>query len=154
MHPLWQIKQVVTINGERDLDRNNCFGGRGSVGIYISFDGLVMWVAKNNHKILNMWMYMDDSFGIKGEGNVIWYQQYEMYMLANQAKLLSLLDELGIPHEQHKQLFGWKLTIIGIEVNANSLSFTLPKPALDDLLAELEEFMARPVNKKGASWTL
>ncbi|KAF8219372.1 hypothetical protein L208DRAFT_1551270 [Tricholoma matsutake] len=27
MHPLWQLKQVVTVDGEWDLDRNNCFGG-------------------------------------------------------------------------------------------------------------------------------
>lgn len=41
MHLLWQIKQVITIDGERDLDRNNCFGGHSSAGLYISFDSLV-----------------------------------------------------------------------------------------------------------------
>ena len=46
MHPMWQIKQIVTIDGERDIDRNNCFGGQGSPGIYISFNGLVTWIAK------------------------------------------------------------------------------------------------------------
>jgi len=52
MHPLWQIKQIITINGEHDVDRNNCFGGCGSVGIYISFDGLVTWIAKKVKMIL------------------------------------------------------------------------------------------------------
>lgn len=154
MHPLWQIKQVITIDGERDLDRNNCFGGRGSAGIYISFDGLVTWIARNICEIRDLWTYMDDSFGIDEEGDVIWYSQYEKHMPANQFKLLSLWDELGIPHEPHKQLFRRKLTIIGIEVNANSLTLTLPTQALDDLLTELEEFTAQPVKKKGASWTL
>ena len=51
MHPLWQIGRVITINGEWDLDRNNCFGGHGSTGIYISIDGLVTWIAKNMHLI-------------------------------------------------------------------------------------------------------
>jgi len=58
-------------------------------------------------------------------------------MPVNQVKLLSLWDELGIPHQPHKQLFGMRLTIIGICVNANSLTFTLPKQALDELLQEI-----------------
>ena len=28
MHPLWQIKQVNTIQGHRHVDRRNCFGGK------------------------------------------------------------------------------------------------------------------------------
>jgi hypothetical protein len=154
MHPLWQIKQIITIDGERDVDRNNCFGGRGSAAIYISFDGLVTWIAKKVKLVPDLWTYMDDSFGIDEEGNKMWYQRYEKHMPVNQVKLLSLWDELGIPHEPHKQLFGEKLTIIGIEVNANSLTFTLPKQALDDLLDELQEFTAWSVKKKGTSRTL
>jgi hypothetical protein len=140
MHPLWQIKQVVTIDGEQDLDRNNCFSGWGSAGIYISFNGPVTWIAKNIQTIADLWTYMDDSFGIEEEGNIVWYQQYGKYMPRNQVKLLSLWDELGVPHEVHKQLSRGRLTIIGIEVNADSLTFTLPKQGLDDLLQELEEF--------------
>ena len=29
MHPLWQVKQIVTIDGKQDVDWNNCFGGQG-----------------------------------------------------------------------------------------------------------------------------
>jgi len=39
-------------------------------------------------------------------------------------------------------------------VNANSLTFILPKQALDDLLQELQEFMAWLDRKIGVSWTL
>jgi len=154
MHPLWQIKQIVTIDGERDVDRNNCFGGRGSPGIYISFNGLVTWIARKVELIEDLWTYMDDSFGIDEEGNVVWYHQYEKYMPTNQVKLLSLWDELGIPHQPHKQLFGPTLTIIGIYVNPNSLTFTLPKQALDELLQEIEDFSTWSEHKHGASWSL
>ena len=130
MHPLWQIKQVVTIDGERDLDMKNCFGGHRSASIYISFDGLVTWITKNICFILDLWTYMDDTFGIDEEGNVVWYHQYNKYMPRNQAKLLSLWDKLGIPHKPHQQLSRGRLTIIGIDVNANSLMFTLPTQAL------------------------
>jgi len=125
-----------------------------STGIYISFDGLVTWITKNVRLIPDLWTYMDDSFRIDEYGNTIWYQKYEKHMPESQVKLLSLWDELGIPHELHKQLFRTTLTIIGIEVNANSLTFTLPKQALDDLLQELYEFMSWPERKRGASWTL
>ena len=58
----------------------------------------------------------------------------------NQVKFLSLWDELGIPHQPHKQLFGTGLTIIGIYVNTNNLTFTLPKQAMDELLQVIEDF--------------
>lgn len=77
MHPLWQIKQVVMIDGERDIDCNNCFGGRGSPGIYISFNGLVMWIARNVKAIDNLWTYMDDFFGVNEEDSMVWYHKYD-----------------------------------------------------------------------------
>jgi len=85
---------------------------------------------------------MDDSFRIDEYRNVIWYPHYVKNMPANQVKLLSLWDELGIPHKPHKQVFGDKLTIIGIEVNANSLTLMLPEQRLHDLLEELCKFTA------------
>jgi hypothetical protein len=72
-------------------------------------------------------------------------------MPANQVKLLSLWDDLGIPHEPHKQVFGEKLTVIGIEVNANSLTLTLPSESLNNLLEELQHFTAWSKKKNGAT---
>ena len=97
---------------------------------------------------------MDDSFGIDEEGNLVWYHKYEKHMPMNQVKLLSLWDELGIPHQPHKQLFGVMLTIIRIYVNMNSLTFTLPKQMLDKLLQEIEDFTFWSENKHGVPWTL
>jgi hypothetical protein len=154
MHPLWQIKQIVTIDGECNVDRNNCFGGRGSPGIYISFNSLVLWIAQNVVLIEDLWGYMDDSFGINDEGNLVWYHRYDKHMLASQVKLLSLWDELGIPHEPHKQLFGSKLTIIGIHIDPNSLTLMLPEEAMTDLLKELEDFTSWSNNRRGVQWSL
>jgi len=153
MHPLWQIKQIIVINGEHKVNRNNCFSGCGSTGIYISFNRLVTWIAKRVKAILDLWMYMDNSFGINKEGNLAWYHKYRWRMPLNQVKLLSLWDKLGIPHKTHKQLFGEKLTIISIEVNANSLTLTLPKKSLKDLLEEPDKFTTWLKTKQGTSWT-
>jgi len=154
MHLLWQIKQVVTIDREQDIDQNNCFRGCGSTGIYISFDSLVMWIAKKVRMILDLWTYMDDSFRINDKGNLTWYDKYDREMPTNQVKLLMLWDELSIPHEPCKQLFGERLTITSIEVNANSLTLTLPRHSLDDLLDKLHKFMVWLKNKHGTSWML
>jgi len=97
---------------------------------------------------------MDDSFGIDEEDNLVWYHRYERHMPRNQVKLLSLWDKLGIPHQPHNQIFGLTLTIIGIYVNLNSLTFTLPKQALDELLQEIEDFTIWSEKKHSALWAL
>jgi len=65
-----------------------------------------------------------------------------------------LWDDLRIPHERHKQLFGKTLTIIRIHVDLNSLTFCLPEQALADLLKELEDFTSWSKTKHGALWSL
>ena len=91
---------------------------------------------------------------ISTEGNQMWYHRYERHMPLNQVKLLSLGDKLGIPHQPHKQIFGLTLTIIGIYVNLNGLTFSLSKQALNELLQEIENFAVWSEKKHGASWTL
>jgi hypothetical protein len=70
MHPLWQIKQINTIQGQRHVDRRNCFGGKGSGSLFISVNGLVTWVAINEFDIPDLLCYSDDSFGAEFESNV------------------------------------------------------------------------------------
>jgi len=107
-----------------------------------------MWIAKKVRMILDLWIYMDDLFGIDDEGNLTWYVKYNREMPMNQVKLLMLWDKLVIPHEPHKQLFGERLMIIGIEVNVNSLT------PLNNLLDKLHKFTAWSKTKCGTSWTL
>ena len=59
-------------------------------------------------------------------------------------KLLNLWDELGIPHKEKKQVSGKILTIIGIEVDANLLTLTLPSENKSELVAQLKEFARTP----------
>lgn len=76
MHPLWQLKQVVTTgyltseqkaagNVEvlvRTVDCNNNFGGRGSGRVWYSVNGLITWVAINIEGITDLGCYVDDDF--------------------------------------------------------------------------------------------
>jgi len=45
MHPLWQIKQINTIDGECVVDQCNSFRGSSSEATFISFNSLVAWIV-------------------------------------------------------------------------------------------------------------
>jgi hypothetical protein len=153
MHPLWQIKQINTIESNRHVDRRNCFGGRGSGPLFISFNSLATWIAKNKYDIPNLATYSDDSFGVDFMENFTSYEPYGRSFPAAQTRLLSLWDFLGIPHKEKKQLFGSELTIIGISVDVDNLTLTLPSENRSDLLAHLKDF-ARIPEKRGVKYAL
>ena len=153
MHPLWQVKQINTIQRQRHVDRRNCFGGKGSGSLFVAFNSLVTWVGKNVCRVTDLGTYSDDSFGVELARNVTFYKPYSRFMPTNQVKLLTLWDRLGIPHKEKKQLFGPNLTIIGIEVDANNLSLTLPEQNKLELIKTLEDF-ARAPEKSGVRHSL
>ena len=153
MHPLWQVKQINTIEKQRHVDRRNCFGGKGSGSLFVAFNSLVTWVGKNVCHVTDLGTYSDDSFGVELAKNVTFYKPYSRFMPTNQVKLLTLWDRLGIPHKEKKQLFGPKLTIIGIEVDANNLTLTLPEQNKLELISNLENF-ARTPEKSGVRYSL
>jgi len=45
MHLLWQIKQVVSIDGMWHMDHCMVFGSRSSLCIWYTFMGLIIWIA-------------------------------------------------------------------------------------------------------------
>jgi hypothetical protein len=153
MHPLWQIKQVNTIQRNRHVDRRNCFGGKGSGSLFIAFNSLVTWIGKNVCRISALGTYSDDSFGVELARNVTLYEPYSRFMPSSQVTLLKLWDRLGIPHKEKKQVFGAKLTIIGINVDANNLTLTLPSENKSELVALLSDF-ARMPEKSGVRYSL
>jgi len=85
--------------------------------------------------------YSDDSFGPKLANNVSWYMPYHKFMPTNQVKLLQLWDEINLPHKESKQIFGSPLTVIGIKVDTNTLSMTMPPDMLMQLVMVIQEFI-------------
>jgi hypothetical protein len=140
MHPLWQLKQIVTAESKRYVDRCNNFGGRGSAYIWVSFVSLVIWIATTVTLIDHLKVYMDDSFSFELEGTVLLYEPYGTYLPRKQALLLQLWDRLGIPHEAEKQVFGRSLTIIGFEVDPNAMTVSIPHEKKTELLAYIRDF--------------
>ncbi len=138
--PYWQIRQVVTIDNWRHIDRCNLFGGRGSLKVWAAFDCLVSWIAERKAEVENKHNYVDDDFGFALVGDVEWYAPYNRYFPTPQARLLRLWDELGVPHELPKQLHGLTLPIIGFQVDPNAMTVTLPDEARDRLVATIDDF--------------
>ena len=103
---------------------------------------LVSWIAKKKQNIELLGTYLDDSFGPNHANNVAWYTPYHKFMPRNQVKLLELWDKLNIPHKEKKQIFGLSLMVIGIEVDANALSMTMPADTLNELVLAIQEFVS------------
>jgi hypothetical protein len=154
MHPHWQIKQVNTINGTRNVDRNNTFGGRGSGCIWIAFNGLVTWIAIHVRGLVWLCVYSDDSFMPEWSDRISWDPIFQKELPSSQVQLLELWRELGIPYKEKKQISGSPLTVIGIDVDPNAMTLTLPPKARADLLAEITDFCHLPDGVRGVKHTL
>ena len=151
MHPIWQIKQGVRILGKVYVDRVNQFGGCASPAIFIALNSLVAWIAKHERSVDDL-IYVDDSFGVEDEDESMWYAPYECELPKQQARLLELWDELGIPHKREKQLHGRKITILRIDVDVEEMSFTLTEEAQKQLEDELKEWSQCGVRKRVKEW--
>jgi len=84
--------------------------------------------------------YVDDVFSYDFEDNLEWYEPYQKLLPNKQSRLLRLWDELGIPHEERKQVFGTTLTIIGFEVDPKAMTVTMPPNSRADLVTVVRTF--------------
>jgi len=143
MHPWWQVKQIITVDGQRYVDRNNDFGGRGSPKVWISFMCLVAWIAIHKFLIDALKTYMDDSFSFDEAAHMRCYAPYGRAFPDKQCRLLELWDELSLPHDESKQVYGRTLTVIGFEVDPNAMQVTLPSDKKHELVAQLRSFIGK-----------
>lgn len=144
MHPLWQVKQVITINGRRRIDRCCCFGSRGSPDLWCTVMALVLWIAVHGRDIDGSKAYMDDNHGEDPNPTLVFYAPYGREYPSKQARLLQLWDELGIPHKEPKQVYGRVLSIIGLEVDSDAMTITLPRASATALVDHIRAFLATP----------
>ena len=154
LHVLWQLKQINTVDGQRYVDRNATFGSSSSAAIFISFNSLVAWIAKNKRGIKHLATYADDSSGFDRKDDLLLYEPYATSYPRSQTLLLCLWDELSIPHKPKKQVFGAVLPIIGINVDLNAMTLTLPREKRDDLCDALYSWAIKPSNGAKTNYQL
>ncbi|KAJ7031754.1 hypothetical protein C8F04DRAFT_959875 [Mycena alexandri] len=109
--------------------------------------GLVVWIA-NRRKSTPGFVYIDDNFSAMVGKAMTFYPRYQRLFPTDQAELLELWNILRVDHELGKQVFGRVLVIIGFEVDANTMTFTMPQSKLTELLAGLKEFTAASSSKR------
>lgn len=88
MHPLWQVKQIVSFQGYCYVDRRNVFGGRASQRIYHAFMLLVIWIVIFKILIHFLYIYVDNSFSFEDTRSLEFYAPYNKLLLGNTVKLL------------------------------------------------------------------
>lgn len=140
VHRLWQLRQVVSIHGSYHVDNNNNFGDRGAGRLWVTFFSLVLWIAIFVKFIVDLFAYVDDAFSWEFASHVTFYAPYNKLLPTKQAQLLSLFDEIGVPHEERKQVFGSPLQIIGFDVDPNNLTITMSRAARDELVLAIRAF--------------
>jgi hypothetical protein len=147
MHPLWQIKQAVQINDQFSIDRCNNFGGRASQKIWWSFMSLVLWIAVFERFLHALKCYVDDNFSFSISGDLELYPPYDAFLPSEQARLLLLWDEIGLPHEEGKQISGTCIPIIGFDVDPNAMTVTMSESKKTDLVDACTAFTVRGARK-------
>ena len=141
MHPLWQLKQIVTdLAGDRHVDHCHNFGGRGSCKIWVAFMSLVIWIAIYEILLAHLKLYVHDSYSFERAGDMKFYPPYNKYYPTKQTDLLLLWDKIGLPHDEPKQLFGDTLEVIGFIVDPNTMSVLFPKEKRNELLNHIRSF--------------
>ena len=125
MHPLYQILQVIMVNSQQYIDRNNNFRGRASQIIWQSFISLVVWILVFKQDLKWLKCYDNDIFSISAAWDITWYPPYHQTMPNPQAKVLQLWDEINLLHSDEKQISGKVTPILGFKVNPNAMSAAL-----------------------------
>ena len=66
----------------------------------------------------------------------------------DQVHFLSLLDEVGLPHEDKKQVYGEQLEIIGLLVDTQTLSISMSAEAKEKLASAVHDFVLNTPDNK------
>ena len=140
MHKRWQLKQVHTIDNGRHVDRCNNFGGKGGYGIWSAFMSLVVWIAWNI-LLIRFFVYVDDNFGFDRAEAHVFHTRLNRRLPSQQARLLDLWDDIGLPYEDKKQESGHVLRIIGFDVDPNAMTVSIPIDARTKFLDHLADFL-------------
>lgn len=133
---------------QRNVDWCCTFGNCGSPRIWASVMGLVIWIATFVKLLVDVFCYVDDTYGWELKENMTYYPPYQKKVPTKQAHLLFLWDFLGIPHKEKKQLHGSSLPIIGFEIDPNAMTATLPPQSKADLEKWVLEFINTPSRRR------
>ena len=141
-HPIWQLRQVVSVDGKLYIVRRFVFGNRASPRIWCAVSGLLCWIAVRKLDIVDLHVYMDDFFGWDFEGNEVFY--HGKRRPRRQVQLLIFWESICCPFEDKKQEHGATLKIIGFWVDINRGTISLSPSSVTDIIDKINTFLSFP----------
>ncbi len=124
MHPCWQVCQVTLIDGNYHVNHCAIFVNCTSSCLWCLFFGLMCWIAIHEHGVDGLLHYVNDAFNVSFSDELSFYAPYGHLMPTDQTHFLLLLDEIGVPHEDKKQLYGESLEVIGLVIDMHNMSIS------------------------------
>ena len=95
---------------------------------------MVMWIAINVRGIANLLHYSDNAWSYDTNPTLVFYEAYASHYPSKQVALLMLWDKIGLQHLKHKQVFSRTLDIIGLHVNPQDMTITMPESSKTELI--------------------
>lgn len=141
-HPIYQLRQVVDVEGTLRIIHRLVFGNRSSPRCWCSVAGLMCWLAIMKFGIEDLHDFMDDFFSWAFASDLVLYKGVSRPR--PQARLLMFWDEIRCPWKDKKQEFGTELKIIGFYVDINRGTLTLTDDAISDILNVVRAFLSTP----------
>ncbi|KAF5335864.1 hypothetical protein D9758_016688 [Tetrapyrgos nigripes] len=138
-HPIWQLRQVVTVDDDLHIVRRMVFGGRSTPRIWCALSSLICWIAVRRFGIRGLHVYMDDFFGWDLASNLLYFRGH--LWPQKQVLLLIIWEFISCPFEDEKQDHGPMLKIIGFWVDINKGVLSLSPSSIKDLIARVSEFL-------------
>ena len=138
-HSLWQIRQIVYVDGKGHVVRRLVFGNRSLPCCWCSVSGLICWISVKMLGIPDLHVYMDDFFGWDYRDNCLEYHNH--LRPQRQVQLLILWDFISCPYDDKKQDHGVVLKIIGFWVDSIAESISLSPESIADIISKINLFI-------------
>ena len=117
--------------------------------LWCLFFRLVCWIGIHECAIEGLLHYIDDAFSVSFSEDLSHYEPYGCLMPTDQSRFLHLLDQLGVPHEDKKQVHGVSLEIIGLVVDVQDMTISMSHEAKQTLIEAIHDFVLNtPDNKR------
>jgi hypothetical protein len=140
VHPIWQLRQVVGLDGVFHIVWRLIFGNRASPRVWCSVSGLICWLGIRKLSITDLHVYMDDFYGWDFADNLVWF--HGRLRPRRQVQLLLLWEGINCPYEDKKQDHGETLKIIGFWVDINVGSIALAPSSVTQILVRIDSFLS------------
>ena len=149
-HPIWQLRQIVIVEGKFYMVRRFVFGNRAAPRIWCTVSGLLCWLAVRKLDIRDLHVYMDDYFGWDFGDSLVFY--HGQLRPKRQVQLLLFWEAISCPFEDKKQEHGAELKIIGFWIDINRGSISLPPSSVVDIVDKINVFLTKSRNPALREW--